>query len=347
MSAEVTSEGAAAGRIAADFEIGPFTSLMRLICKNILMHICITVGLMGNILTLVVLLEKRMRRASTTQYLAALTLFDSFYLIGSFINNIELNYPNTKESNLIPFLKLFFIPLTDFFGNTSPYLILMFTIERYLVVAYPLRSRYWCSPSRARKVIGLTILFCFMFTFPTFLENKIKFNWSSATNSTVPELIPSDIYPNIYYFIYFWFISVTFQIIPLTLLIILNSILMKYIHKSMMSKKHDTSIDLNQEMLSANQASETKNFIKKFKKFPTDISRNELTVKTDDSNKENNRSRRNSAEFNSANKKTNQPIIQLRCNATHQQSEQNKATLLLVATVVVFLVCQLPGKSIF
>ncbi len=107
---------AAAGRIASDNEIGPFTSLMRLIFKNILMHICLTLGLMGNILTLIVLLEKRMRRASTTQYLAALTLFDSLYLIGSFINNIQLNYPDTKHSSLIPFLNLVFLPLTDFSG---------------------------------------------------------------------------------------------------------------------------------------------------------------------------------------------------------------------------------------
>lgn len=343
------------GRIASDDEIGPFTNLMRLIFKNILMHICLTLGLIGNILTLIVLMEKRMRRASTTQYLAALTLFDSLYLIGSFINNIQLNYPNTKQSNLIPFLNLLFTPLTDFSGNTSPCLILMFTIERYLAVAYPLKSRYWCHSSRARKIIGFTILFCFIFTFPTFLESKIVFKWDSSMNRTVPELADTNIYPDIYPLIYFWFISITFQIIPITLLIILNSILMKYIHKSMMSKKHTNSSLKNQDNNRNNNRIETNNenknlIVKKFKKFPTETNNNELKI-DDNNSKEAARSRRNSLELssnnnNSNNKKSNQPIVQLRCNATHQQSEQNKATLLLVATVVVFLVCQLPGNLI-
>jgi hypothetical protein len=339
------SEAAAAAtglqRIASDDEIGPFTSLMRLIFKNILMHICLILGLMGNILTLIVLLEKRMRRASTTQYLAALTLFDSLYLIGSFINNIQLNYPNTKESNLIPFFNLLFLPLTDFSGNTSAYLILMFTIERYLAVAYPLKSRYWCHPSRARKIIGITIFFCFLFTFPTFLESKIEIRWETTVNRTVVELTETNIYPHYYTFVYFWFISVTFQIIPLTLLIILNSILMKYIHKSMTSKKQCTSFETTQEITTANNndKNKKKNFIvKKFKKFPTE---NLSEAKTINDN-QTDRSRRSSFDMNANTnnnevKKNRQPNIQLRCNAVNQQSEQNKATLLLVATVLVFL----------
>ncbi len=230
----------------------------------------------------------------------------------------------------------------------------MFTIERCLAVAYPLKSRYWCHPSRARKIIGLTVLFCFIFTFPTFLESKIVFRWDTSTNRTVPELTETNIYPDIYPLIYFWFISVTFQIVPLTLLIILNSILMKYIHKSMMSKKQTNSLELSQPPNANHNTNnnrlnvENKNFkIKKFKKFPIEntkeplVDNNNLNIKTD----VNVKPKRNSMEMNTNKNKNTQPIIQLRCNA-NQQSEQNKATLLLVATVLVFLVCQLPGKEI-
>ena len=44
-----------------------------------------------------------------------------------------------------------------------------------------------------------------------------------------------------------------------------------------------------------------------------------------------------------AKKFNSQSSVQLRCNVSMQQSEQNKATLLLVVTVLVFLICQVPG----
>lgn len=92
-------------------EVGPITTFFRFIFKNILMHICITLGVFGNILTLVVLLQKKMRRTSTAQYLAALTLFDLIYIICSFVNNLEIIYPNTKQTYMNPFLNLVFYPL--------------------------------------------------------------------------------------------------------------------------------------------------------------------------------------------------------------------------------------------
>ena len=88
-------------------------------------------------------MEKRMRRASTTQYLAALTLCDSIYLLASFSNNLEIIYPHTKEAGFSPYLNLIMYPLSDLTSNTSTSFILVFTIERFLAVAYPLKSRFW------------------------------------------------------------------------------------------------------------------------------------------------------------------------------------------------------------
>ena len=294
-------------------QVGPFTELMRFIFKNILMHICLSLGLIGNIVTLITLLEKRMRRASTTQYLAAITLFDSIYLICSFVNSLEIIYPNAQLENVIPLLNLFFYPLSDFSGNISIYCILMFTVERYLAVAYPLRSREWCRPSRARKILGLTILFCFIFTFPTFLENKIIYTWNPSLNQTVPELTETKLYPNfdLYKRTYFWIIAVMFQFFPLTLLIVLNSILMKYIHDS---TKERNVMGLNKRNSRSSQ-----------------IIMEQKTSK----------SRLLLIPFRKAN---NQPIVQLRCNVVHhRQNEQSKSTILLLATVIIFLICQLPG----
>ena len=379
-------------------EVGPFTMVMRLIFKNILMHICLILGGTGNILTLIVLMEKRMRRASTTQYLSALTLFDLVYLISIFVINVEFIYPETRNSVINPYLNLIFYPLCDFCANTSVYLVLMFTIERYLAVAYPLHSRSWCRPSRARKIIGLTIFFCFLFTFPTFLENTIEYRLDPSLNKTMPVLTETKLYPNfkVYKFIYFWFIAVIAQFIPLTILIILNGILMKYIHKSMKNKKskfprEDTNLSLsnfkskiqkdasyiqlkaagnslnNPESLkmiqnnSSNNDDSLKKRFKKYKKNSKEFGNNHLDghkyqinqALTSSSINENNltesrissnhNSKLDSSVNQSMKKPNSQHSIQLRCNVNVQQSEQNKATLLLVVTVLVFLICQIPG----
>ncbi len=122
-----------ASRTASD--VGPFTYLMRLVVRKIAMHICLTLGLIGNTLTLITLFHKRMRYSSTASYLAALTIFDTLYLIGIFIVNLESNYPKSGDSNFYQFSLLIAYPLSDFCSNTSTYLTLIFTIERYLAVS--------------------------------------------------------------------------------------------------------------------------------------------------------------------------------------------------------------------
>ena len=307
-------------------EVGPITSLMRTIFKNILMHICITLGVFGNILTLVVLLQKKMRKTSTAQYLAALTLFDLIFIICSFINNVEYIYPQyTKDSVLNPFLNLIFYPLADFSSNTSAYLILMFTIERYIAVAYPLHSLYWCRASKARKIIMLTILFTFLLTFPTFLENKIVYSWDAALNTTRPQLVDSQFYPNfkMYKLIYFWLIAVIVQFIPLTLLIILNFILLKYITTSMRNKNTTMGVKNN----TANNAT-----ISQENETTTGASINLIKVTP-----------RGGVNFEVAQKNAKlDEASKLKKRKQTNTDSQNKATILLIATVLVFLVCQLP-----
>lgn len=401
-------------------EVGPFTSAMRFIFKNILMHLCITLGVLGNILTLIVLLKRKMRRSSTAQYLAALTLFDLIYIICVFINSLEIIYPNTKHDLINPFLNLIFYPLGDFASNTSVYLILMYSIERYIAVAYPLTSLYWCRPSRARKIIGLTILFTFSFTFPTFLENKIVFVYDQSINSTRAELKQTNLYPNfgLYKIIYYWLIAVIVQFIPLTLLIIFNGILIKYIHRTMKNKKNNQNNYYyvsnndnynNCNLLNANGNHNNKNGMSRNssnlllnKKYNClNLKSNKKKTKQKnllDYNNNNNNNQGNNKnlynftdietykpnsrpasptrnihsnpvsndfdddfvkpkppnKINSAfslnSKRSSQTAIEMRIHVRNKkssssssQSEQTKASLLLVATVLVFLICQLPN----
>jgi hypothetical protein len=341
-------------------EIGPITALMRFLFKNILMHICITLGVFGNILTLIVLLQKQMKRTSQAQYLAALTLFDLIYIICSFINNIEIIYPSLKNSFINPFLNLIFYPLGDFSSNSSVYVILMFSIERYIAIAYPLFSLQWCRPSRARKIIMCTIIFTFALTFPTFLENKITFKYDSAFNSTRPQLVQTGVYSNfdLYKSIYYWIIAVMIQFIPLTLLIIFNGILMKFIHESSKNDKNkkikieESRQSQSNIMTNANNKTSNQDRVS-FSSTNVENSQADLkksasinacnTNTSNNSNVEANGNNGLKAKKNTLlNTNNNYELRSHRSQSSSNQSDQ-KATILLIATVLVFLICQLPS----
>jgi hypothetical protein len=117
------------------FYVGPFTTLMRFIVRKLIVHFCITFGIIGNSLTLTTLLHKLMRNSCTTTYLLALTIIDSLYLICIFMINLETNYPQVAHTITYNVIMLVVYPLTDLCSNTSNYVVLVFTIERYLAVS--------------------------------------------------------------------------------------------------------------------------------------------------------------------------------------------------------------------
>lgn len=266
-------------------QLGPFAEMMRFIFKNILMHICLIFGLFGNILTIITLADKRMRRSSPARYILAITFLDTIYLICTFVSNIEIMYSSLDLESVAPFLSIISYPLSDFAGNASTYCIVMFTVERFLAVSHPLKSRIWCRPAQTRRVICWTVFVCFVCTFPTFLENKIVFRWDDRANKTIPILTDSDLLSFVkpYMYLYFWFIATFFQFVPLTLLIIFNSILINYLNKDRILRRRQSTISRCSSMR-----------LYRIQKKP-------------------------------------------------KKSEKVMATMLLVATVLVFVICQLPS----
>nr|QVK45817.1 G protein-coupled receptor [Proales similis] len=304
-------------RIAKD--VGPFTGLMRFVCKDVLLHMCITLGLMGNIITLVVFVQKRLRRTSTALYLSALTTVDVIYIVSSFINSLPTMYPNINLTMINPYLSLVFYPLVDFASNTSVYIILAFTFERYIAVAHPLISIHWCRPSKTKKIIVCVLFFTVCLTFPTLLENKLEFQFDIETNRTIPQLVTTNIYPDfaLYKFYYFWFIAITVQIIPLSLLIVFNSILIKHIHYSHLSSANP----LNRPTCGTLELGQSREHSKESVSVAL-ISK--TGVGNSQANDDSKQMRHGGGKYN---------------KLTH---DQTRASIILLATVIVFLLCQLP-----
>ncbi|KAI0229879.1 hypothetical protein LSAT2_019712 [Lamellibrachia satsuma] len=132
------------------------------------------VGLVGNSLSFIVFMSRRLRRFSCSVYLAALAVSDNGLLLCVFVSWAPrigldlLQRPGWCEA---------FVYLTYVFSFLSVWYIVIFTAERYVAVCLPLHRRRICTARRARTVVAAVALFAALaYTFAT---------WTSA-----PVLLP-------------------------------------------------------------------------------------------------------------------------------------------------------------
>ena len=155
----------------------------RELCTYYLMGIGVTVicclGIVGNILSLIVLCRPSMR-SSTYSYLAALSVCDTLVLIFTLILAVhDLKKPEKGsldnfvwETGLFPYLFPFVHPAAYTFQVTSIWLTLSFTVDRYIMICHPFKAEPLCTVSRARKVICALCIGAIIFNIPKFLEYK-------------------------------------------------------------------------------------------------------------------------------------------------------------------------------
>lgn len=108
--------------------------LVRFWFQRVFVPFVATIGLFGNLLTIVVMCQRRMSTSSTHLYLAALAFIDTLYLIFIFLLSLE-HYPSIrKDLNYLKKIYWYCLPSLvfgcDFAANTSIWLTVSFTIER-------------------------------------------------------------------------------------------------------------------------------------------------------------------------------------------------------------------------
>ena len=126
----------------------------------------------GNILAIIVLAKRRMIMPSTNNYLIALAIVDIAYLLLTLILN-TLHHPCFTNTSLSDIMLTICRPIVDFSSNTSVWLTVTFTVERWVAITYPLRSRRWCTARRARKIILGVMCTALICTLPSAFEMKL------------------------------------------------------------------------------------------------------------------------------------------------------------------------------
>uniref|UniRef100_A0A182QYX4 G-protein coupled receptors family 1 profile domain-containing protein n=1 Tax=Anopheles farauti TaxID=69004 RepID=A0A182QYX4_9DIPT len=173
-------------------------------------------GSIGNVLSVLVFFKTKLRKLSSSYYLAALGLSDTFYLMGQFVawaNLVDLKiYVQeiwcrffTFSSTLCCFLSVWFV--------------VAFTVERFIAVLYPLKRQTMCTVRRA-KIVILALTVCGIFiSLPIFFFASPQF--SSSVNDTICDIV-QEYKDQAAVFNVLDFILVF--VVPFTIIVVLNTI---------------------------------------------------------------------------------------------------------------------------
>ena len=138
-------------------------------------------GIVGNVFNLLVLTRRRMLSSmdrlekSATYGLVALALSDMLFCVAVFPHAFiyEESYIVDGSHQYILYYKLYGIGLVNLFLMISTWLIVTMSINRYIVVVYPLHARSTLSTFRTVLVIILVYVISTILTLPYFLHHKI------------------------------------------------------------------------------------------------------------------------------------------------------------------------------
>ncbi len=139
------------------------------------------IGIVGNIFNLLVLTRRRMLSSmdrlekSATYGLVALALSDMLFCIivfpHTFINKGEMKMKYSK--GYVLYYKLYGITVVNLCVMVSTWLIVTMSINRYIVVVYPLHARSVLSAFRTAFTIIAVYLLSILFTLPHFMHYKV------------------------------------------------------------------------------------------------------------------------------------------------------------------------------
>ena len=208
----------------------------RLVVQKVLIPTIVLFGVVGNMMTIAVL-TRRCMRSSTNFYLTALAIYDILYLV--FALTMSLNHYTTIKSTewYIRYRKPIGKPFVDTASNTGVWLTLTFTIERYIGVCHPMKGKRWCTPERARIVIFIVCFITAIITFPEFFEYIIV-ELHNADNSTVLKTVATSFAStSTYQWGYVYTNQTLFTFLPLLLLLIFNSLLIRAVTAASKSRK--------------------------------------------------------------------------------------------------------------
>ncbi|XP_012215830.1 thyrotropin-releasing hormone receptor [Linepithema humile] len=129
---------------------------------------------LGNVLCVCVLLGTKLRYNSSSIYLGALAMSDSGVLTAAFL--MWLGWMQIIHYKV--WLYVFLFGLRWLFCFLSIWIVVAFTVQRYVVIKWPLLRRSWCTVSRAKTVVIGLLIFAIIYATPwLIIQSLITLNF--------------------------------------------------------------------------------------------------------------------------------------------------------------------------
>ncbi|ODM94193.1 FMRFamide receptor, partial [Orchesella cincta] len=288
-----------------------FRDLSRFWVQFVLVPIVVIVGILGNTITIYILTRKSMH-SSTNVYLTALAISDLFYLLFSFsmswrhftsINRFWLYWRYTPVGLWITdAFRCIHFTLSNL-GSTSVWLTVSFTVERYVAVCHPLSG-----------TVTLLKILCEVF----YICKIVLVHFANRTYEEKDEqcqlqkhsLERTEFGKNeTFRFLYHWFTTIFFVALPLLILAILNSFLIRDVRRSQIAR-NATVVDSREGSISARQIQVLESF---GLRIPMQFQ-----------------------EF----------LMSFDCYFFQRLREESRVTVILIAVVILFIFCQLPTAAV-
>ncbi|XP_055629413.1 growth hormone secretagogue receptor type 1-like isoform X2 [Toxorhynchites rutilus septentrionalis] len=176
----------------------------------------VVIGCIGNILSVLVFFNTKLKKLSSSYYLAALGFSDTCFLLGLFVTWLSFFQIHIYTREVYCQLFTFTSGLSSFL---SVWYVVAFTFERFIVVLYPLRRQSWCTVRRAKLVIVSLTVLGILHSAPYIFFAGPQF--SERSNSTICD-VREEYKPQMIIFNYID--TVIVFLVPFTVILVLNSI---------------------------------------------------------------------------------------------------------------------------
>ena len=192
-------------------------------------------GSLGNCLSVIVFFGTKLCQYSSSIYLGALAISDTGFLVSVFV--VWLNMVEVGLFNKPGFCQ-FFIYLTTLCSFMSVWLVVAFTIERFIAVQYPLYRQSMCTVTRAKLTVTVLIILGLILCSPVLWFSAPRLQSNEKGNVTECHLAEGlESWAIVYNVIDTVF---TFAI-PFTVIIILNVLIARAIYRHIKIRKSLTN----------------------------------------------------------------------------------------------------------
>ncbi|CAF2736958.1 unnamed protein product [Rotaria sp. Silwood2] len=187
----------------------------------------------GNIISFIVLLRPRLRRQTTSIYLAVLCIAEIGTCYTGLLRQFLLDAFNLDIRTINSFTCCIHIYLTYIFLRVAPLLLALVTLQRYLYVTH----RATCSLKSTCIQLLCLFLFVFLAELHLFIFYELTYSDTRPRSDYIPfECTVDKVHHEIYYVfrsrIYPKLALITYTIIPLTVIIVGNVLLVRTVRQA-------------------------------------------------------------------------------------------------------------------